>query len=109
VIYDGAGQPLTSTLSDYLLPGAPELPSFRIEHMETPTPHSAFSIKGIGESGAIAPAGAVVNAINDALRPLGAAVSEIPATPRRVLEAIMAAEGRGQAAAASDEAGPVRV
>jgi carbon-monoxide dehydrogenase large subunit len=91
--YDEAGQPLASTLMDYLLPGPAELPAMRIEHMETPSPYTAHGIKGVGEGGAIAPPAAVINAINDALRPLGAEIHELPATPRRVLEAILAARG----------------
>ena len=91
--YDAAGQPLASTLMDYLLPGPAELPPMRIEHMETPSPYTAHGIKGVGEGGAIAPPAAVINAINDALRPLGAEITEIPATPRRVLEAILTARG----------------
>lgn len=106
-LFNGAGQPLTTTLADYLLPGPPELPSFRIEHMETPSPHSAFNIKGIGESGAIAPAGAVVNAINDALRGRGAVISDVPATPRQVLSAMLSAEGGGDSGGRQVEAGAV--
>ncbi len=86
--YDDAGQPLASTLADYLLPGPAELPRFRIRHTETLSPHTAYGIKGVGEGGAIAPAGAIVNAINDALAPLGALVSDIPASPQRVLAAV---------------------
>jgi carbon-monoxide dehydrogenase large subunit len=86
--YDANGQPLASTLMDYLLPGPTELPSFRVKHTETPSPHSAHGIKGVGEGGAIAPAAAIVNAINDALAPLGAVVLDIPATPERILRAI---------------------
>jgi carbon-monoxide dehydrogenase large subunit len=70
-------------------------------HMETPSPFSEFGIKGVGESGAIGPPTAIANAINDALRPLGAAeVLQSPATPRRILEAIargMRAAGGGGA------------
>jgi carbon-monoxide dehydrogenase large subunit len=91
--YNADGQPLASTLMDYLLPGPTELPSFRVHHIETPSPHSAHGIKGVGEGGAIAPAGAIVNAINDALAPLGAALRDIPATPERVLAAIGTAMG----------------
>jgi carbon-monoxide dehydrogenase large subunit len=86
--YDDAGQPLASTLVDYLLPGPAELPRFRIHHTETLSPHTAYGIKGVGEGGAIAPAGAIVNAINDALSPLGALVSDIPASPQRVMAAV---------------------
>lgn len=89
--YDENGQPLASTFLDYFIPGACEVPDVRVLHMETPSPHTRFGIKGMGEGGAIAPPAAVVNAINDALRPLGARVTETPATPDRILDAIAAA------------------
>jgi carbon-monoxide dehydrogenase large subunit len=92
--YDENGQPLASTFLDYLIPGAPEAPDVRVLHMETPSPHTRFGIKGMGEGGAIAPPAAVLNAVNDALRPLGAEVAETPITPERVLNAILAAEAR---------------
>jgi carbon-monoxide dehydrogenase large subunit len=94
--YNADAQPLASTLMDYLLPGPTELPSFRVHHTETLSPHSAHGIKGVGEGGAIAPAGAIVNAINDALAPLGAVLRDIPANPVRVLAALAAA-GRNAA------------
>ena len=74
------GQPLASTLSDYLLPGATEVPSVRILHMETPSPYTEFGQKGIGEGGAIAPPAAIVNAVNDALADLGVELTESPVT-----------------------------
>lgn len=86
--YDAEGQPLASTLLDYLLPGAAEVPQLRIAHRETPSPHTAHGIKGVGEGGAIAPPATIVNAINDALAPLGAIIREIPATPARIRAAI---------------------
>lgn len=86
--YDMEGQPMASTLADYLLPGASEVPSARLDHMETPSPYTAFGQKGIGEGGAIAPPAAIINAINDALAPLGAEITECPASPRRILEAL---------------------
>lgn len=89
--YTDDAQPMVSTLMDYLLPGPTELPRFRVHHTETPSPHSAHGIKGVGEGGAIAPAGAIVNAINDALAPLGAVLRDIPASPDRILAAIAAA------------------
>ena len=91
VIYDSAGQPLTSTLADYILPGPAELPSFRLGHSESPSPYSRHGIKGVGEGAAIAPSGALVNAINDVLAPLGAEINSIPATPHRILAAIFTA------------------
>jgi carbon-monoxide dehydrogenase large subunit len=89
--FDAQAQPLASTLGDYLLPGATEVPAIRIEHMETPSPLSYFGQKGIGEGGAIGPPAAIANAVNDALKDLGVEVLESPITPRRVLAAIAAA------------------
>ena len=86
--FSADGQPLDSTLADYLLPGPNEMPNVRLLHMETPSPYTTFGQKGVGEGGAIGPGAAIANAINDALRPLGAELCEIPATPRRVLKAI---------------------
>ncbi len=89
--FDASGQPLASTLADYLLPGAAEVPNPRIDHMETPSPYTRFGVKGIGEGGAIAPPAAIANAINDALRPLGIEMLASPVTPRRIVEAVLAA------------------
>jgi aerobic carbon-monoxide dehydrogenase large subunit len=86
--YDDNAQPLASTLLDYILPGPTELPKFRIQHRETLSPYSAHGIKGVGEGGAIAPPAAIVNAINDALRPLNACVRQTPASPERIRAAI---------------------
>ena len=87
--YDKQGQPLATTLADYLLPSATEVPSIRIDHMETPSPYTRFGQKGIGEGGAIAPPAAIANAVNDALAPLGVEITESPLTPRRIVEALM--------------------
>jgi carbon-monoxide dehydrogenase large subunit len=92
--YDEHGQPLASTFMDYLLPGATEIPEIVLDHMNTPSPHTAYGIKGMGEGGAIAPPGAILNAINDALRPLGVQVNETPVTPRRLRAVLRQAEGR---------------
>ena len=89
--YADDGQPLAPTLADYLLPGPTEIPSIRVDHMETPSPYTTFGQKGIGEGGAIGPPAAIANAINDALAPLGVEISECPVTPRRLLAAIAAA------------------
>lgn len=90
VLYNAQGQPTSSTLADYYLPGAAEVPDIKVKHMETLSPHTAFGIKGVGEGGAIAPGGAVINAINDALFRFGVEINQIPATPERVLSAILA-------------------
>ena len=87
--YDDQGQPLASTLADYILPGATEVPRIRIEHFETPSPHTEFGAKGVGEGGAIAPPAVIFNAVNDALRGTGACELLLtPLTPRRLLKAL---------------------
>jgi carbon-monoxide dehydrogenase large subunit len=88
--FDARGQPLASSLLDYFLPSATEVPNIRVLHMETPSPHTEFGIKGIGEGGAVGPPAAIVCAVNDALAGLGAEVHDLPLTPHRVLEAIAA-------------------
>jgi carbon-monoxide dehydrogenase large subunit len=91
--YSADGQPLSSTLADYLLPGSAEMPPVRIIHMETPSPYTRFGQKGLGEGGAIAPPAAITNAVNDALKELGVELLVSPVTPRRVVEAIRAGRG----------------
>jgi aerobic carbon-monoxide dehydrogenase large subunit len=86
--FNEGGQPLATTLADYLLPGAPEIPAIKIGHMSTPTPHTEYGMKGMGEGGAISPPAAIANAIRDALRSIGAEVNETPMTPKRVRAAI---------------------
>jgi carbon-monoxide dehydrogenase large subunit len=86
--FDAQGQPLASTLIDYMLPGATEVPDVRIFHMETPSPYTEFGVKGIGEGGAVGPPGALLCAINDALKSTGVAVHDLPVTPARILEAL---------------------
>jgi carbon-monoxide dehydrogenase large subunit len=90
--FDADGQPLAGTLADYLLPGAGDIPCIRVIHMETPSPYTRFGQKGIGEGGAIAPPAAITNAINDALRELGAEILVSPATPGRIIAAIRMAK-----------------
>ena len=93
--FDTRGQPLASTLADYLLPGCVEVPSMRILHMETPSPYTELGQKGVGEGGAIGPAAAIANAVNDALAPLAVELCEIPITPARVLAALSKARTAG--------------
>jgi len=86
--FDRSGQPLASTLADYLLPAATEVPAPVIDHMETLAPYTEFGVKGIGEGGAIAPPAAIANAVNDALRPLGVELLVSPITPQRIVAGI---------------------
>ena len=91
--FDSAGQPGAATLADYSLPGATEVPALRIEHMQTPSPYTRFGQKGIGEGGAIGPPAAIANAVNDALRRLGARVDRLPVTAHRVVAAVLGSAG----------------
>jgi carbon-monoxide dehydrogenase large subunit len=86
--YNEQGQPTATTLADYTAPTAPAMPDLKLEFMETPSPFAMFGIKGVGENGAIGPPASIGNAVNDALRPLGASVFETPITARRVRAAI---------------------
>ena len=86
--YDENGQPLSVTLADYHVPAAPMVPDIKYDYMESPSPYSTMGIKGVGESGAIGPVGAIGNAVNDALKGLGVEIAETPITPRRVFDAI---------------------
>jgi len=92
-VYDQEGQLLTTTFMDYLLPTAHEVPRVEQDALVTPSPFTPLGVKGMGEGPMISAPAAVICAINDALAPLGAKVTEVPATPERVWRAIMAASG----------------
>lgn len=92
--FDAQGQPLASTMIDYMLPGATEVPDIRVLHMQTPSPYTEFGIKGLGEGGAVGPPAAIVSAVNDALRPLNVEVQNLPVTPERILAVIDASPRR---------------
>jgi carbon-monoxide dehydrogenase large subunit len=88
-VYDERGQLLNGTMADYLVPMAPEMPDIEVSHVVTPTADSELGAKGAGEAGTAGASGAIMNAVNDALRPLGAApITEIPMTPDVVLRAL---------------------
>ena len=91
IIYSDTGDILTSTLADYLLPTAREIPPIELHHMETYSDASITKAKGVGEGGAIGAPAAVINAINDALAPFNVSIDEIPATPRKIRAALRAA------------------
>jgi carbon-monoxide dehydrogenase large subunit len=86
--YDEDGQLLNGSMADYLVPMAAEMPDMQVGHVETPTKESELGAKGAGEAGTAGAPAAVMNAINDALRPLGAQVTEMPFTPERILRAL---------------------
>jgi len=88
-LYDEAGQMLNGTMMDYLVPMAGEMPDIDIGHVVTPTADSELGAKGAGEAGTAGAPACIMNAINDALRPLGAApITAMPITPERVLAAV---------------------
>ncbi len=91
IVYDGEGNPLTTTFADYAIPSAADLPSFERVPMETPTFMNPLGAKGIGESGTIGSTPAVQNAVVDALAHLGVRHIDLPCKPERVWAAIQAA------------------
>jgi aerobic carbon-monoxide dehydrogenase large subunit len=91
--YDDDGNPLTSTFVDYLLPTATEVPAIEFGHIEIPGP-GVGGYKGVGEGGAIGSTPAVINAINDALAPLGVSVTRLPASPAAIFALIEEAQNQ---------------
>jgi aerobic carbon-monoxide dehydrogenase large subunit len=79
--YDDQGQPTATTLADYLLPTASDIPRIEIHHRETPSPYTLGGFKGMGEGGAVNPPAAIANAVTDALSPFDIRVNHLPITP----------------------------
>lgn len=92
-VYDEAGQLLTGTMMDYAVPKASQMPHIETDHTVTPSPVNPLGVKGCGEAGTIVSAGAVINAVVDALSPLGITHIDKPVTPARVWAAIQQAKG----------------
>src|SRR5205823_13854450 len=90
--YDEHGQLETGTLMDYVVPGAAEMPTMEIHHLESPAPHSLLGVKGVGEGGTIGAVPAIANAIADAL---GVPVNQLPMTPERVRQIVRQASVSG--------------
>jgi aerobic carbon-monoxide dehydrogenase large subunit len=94
--YSEEGQPLGSTLLDYLVPLAPDMPAeMTIGHLESPSPFTVLGSKGVGEGGTIGAFAAIANAVADAVAPLGVTLTELPFSPSRIFDTIAAAEERG--------------
>jgi carbon-monoxide dehydrogenase large subunit len=92
-IYDSDGNLLTGSLVDYPIPTAGDVPSFELHGTVTPTDVNPMGVKGVGEAGTIGSAQTIVNAVVDALEPLGVKHIDMPLRPRRVWEAIQKARG----------------
>lgn len=84
VVYDAAGQPLTTSFMDYLMPTSMELPAVDVVHTETPPPVTVSGFKGMAEGGTIGATAAIANAVADALAPLGVTVTQLPLSPDRL-------------------------
>jgi carbon-monoxide dehydrogenase large subunit len=88
VVYSPDGQPLTSTLLDYLVPLATDVPAaMTLEHLESPSPRTVLGSKGVGEGGTIGAFAAVANAVADAMAPLGVTLTDLPYSPSALFEA----------------------
>jgi len=88
-IYDARGQLLNGNMADYLVPMAAEMPDIEVSHVVTPTADSELGAKGAGEAGTAGAPGCIMNAINDALRPLGAQpLTDMPFTPDKIIRAL---------------------
>ena len=93
LVYDDDANPLSTTFVDYLLPTATDVPPIEYGHVEVPGP-GVGGYKGAGEGGAIGSTPAVINAINDALAPLGVSITTLPATPARIVALLDAVRGQ---------------
>ena len=99
-VYDDNGQLISGTLMDYALPTAADLPHYTLEHTVTPTTVNPLGVKGIGEAGTIASTPVIVNAVVDALKPLGVTDIQMPLRPEKLWKLIHnGGSGNGSAGA----------
>ena len=82
--YDDGAQPITTTFADYVIPGATEVPRIEVKLAEFPSPLNPLGVKGVGESGCVPAAGAIISAVENALAPFGVWIGEYPVTPARL-------------------------
>jgi carbon-monoxide dehydrogenase large subunit len=94
VVYDEGGQLITGTLMDYAVPKAHQCPWMELERTETPSPVNPLGVKGVGEAGTIGATPAIVNAVIDALKPLGVRHIDMPLRPEKVWQQIVKGEGK---------------
>jgi carbon-monoxide dehydrogenase large subunit len=102
LVYDDSAQLQTATLMDYTIPTAVELPSFQIQHQETPSPFSPLGMKGVGESGMSSALGALAAAIENAFPELDLQLRDLPMSPQSIWRAIR--DARERAAVTTSEA-----
>jgi aerobic carbon-monoxide dehydrogenase large subunit len=89
--YDDEGQPVTSTLADYLMPTVGEMPIVELGHCETPTPLNPLGVKGVGEAGVLPIPAAIASAVEDALSPFGIRICQFPIRPKDLAKKLAAA------------------
>jgi len=95
IIYDDAGQLLTGSLVDYIIPSAVEVPAIDVVHVESESA-VAGGFRGMGEGGTIGAPAAIANAVADALAPLDIDISNLPATPERIFRLIQQATDKSK-------------
>jgi carbon-monoxide dehydrogenase large subunit len=95
-VYDDSGQLLSGSFMDYTMPRADDMPNFKTDTNETPCPMNPLGVKGCGEIGTIGATPAVINAVIDALSPLGITSFDMPATPQRVWQTIQSAKAAAE-------------
>ena len=93
--FDSAGNPLATTLAEYMLPNAHGIPRLALIHQHSPSPRNPFGVKGVGEGGPIAPPAAIANGIADALRQFNVTFDETPIAPHQIVEAIRSVQRPG--------------
>jgi carbon-monoxide dehydrogenase large subunit len=93
MIFDDAGQPLTTTLAEYLLPTSTHVPRIRVIHRESPTPLNPLGVKGVGEGGVLPTPAAIIAAIEDALSEFNIHIDHAPISPADIVAKIAAARG----------------
>ena len=94
--YDDTAQPLTTTLAEYLLPTAADMPPVDIIHSGGPTPQNPLGVKGVGECGGVPMPAAVISAVENALSPFGIRMSRAPVAPGEIHAMIRAAQTDGR-------------
>ena len=90
--FDANAQPLTANFADYLLPTAPEVPPIGVHLVEYPSTKNPLGVKGIGESGTVPAAAAIISGVEDALHEYDVRIDEIPVRPVRLFELIQASK-----------------
>jgi carbon-monoxide dehydrogenase large subunit len=93
--FDSVGNPLATTLAEYMLPNAHGIPRLALIHQHSPSPRNPFGVKGVGEGGPIAPPAAIANGIADALRQFNVTFDETPIAPHQIVEAIRSVQRPG--------------